>query len=85
MFMTIEKLAKKALSPNDAIVRYDDYVFVISVDSKGKYDAEIYELLEHPDTTDKGIVECRLNRIAQSGNVYSDSGHALAWCIEQAK
>lgn len=85
MFMTMEKLAKKVFPSDGAIVRYDDFVFVISVDSKGKYDAEIYELLEHPDTTDKGIVECGLNRIAQSGNVYSGCGHALAWCLEQAK
>ena len=84
MFTTIEKLAKKSLNTQDKLIRYDEYVFVIRANNS-QFCAEIYEFIEHPDTTDKGIVECRLNRIAQSDYVYSDGGHALAWCLDQIK
>ena len=31
----------------------------------------------------KGAIECRLNLIAMSGELFEDGGHAIAWAMQQ--
>ena len=45
--------------------------------------AGVYEFIETPEETGYSHIECRLNVIAMSGELFEDGCHAIAWAMQQ--
>lgn len=82
MFTTMKKLALRVNSAQEALVKYDDNIFLICKDLNGNFYAEVYEFIETPNDSGVSVAECRLVLIKKSKTCFLDGGHALAWCIE---
>lgn len=77
MFTNLIKLRLK-VSPEGAVVRFNDFVYVTDLRTKG-FVAEVYEFIDSPEEAE----ECdrRLSKIAESDTTFRDTGHAIAWCM----
>ena len=84
IFTTIAKLRNAVDHDHGAVLRYGDTVLMVDRGPFGDYNAATYEMVETPED---GIAEeeCRLSFISESEEVYTDAGHAAAWCLEQAR
>ena len=81
MFTTIEKLQMQVSCSYGAVITFGDKVFVTDISYKGGFSAEIYEFVETPEETGLDEIECRLNLVAMSQEVFEDGGHAIAWAM----
>ena len=45
--------------------------------------AGVYEFIETPEETGYSYIECRLNLISMSAELFEDGGHAIAWAMQQ--
>ena len=68
-----------------SVMKYGDLVFAAFQNWKGEFEAEIYKFVETPEETGLGFIECRISRIAKSTKPFADGGHAIEWCINNAK
>lgn len=69
------------LSPcNDSILQFGDRVLVAKTNWKGGVEAAVYGFAEDPK---EGLssIECRLELLKISDEVFSDAGHAIEWSI----
>lgn len=80
---TMEQLNESIRICYGSVVKYGDHVLVTDITYKGDYTADIYEFIETPEETGFGEIECRLNHIGRADQTFPDSGHALAWAIDQ--
>lgn len=79
---TMEDLWCDGCAEQGAVLKYDDKVLVTGMSWKG-FEAAVYEFIETPEETGLGDIECRLNLIETSKEVYKDGGHAMAWCMSR--
>lgn len=79
---TMENLSMRISSGEGAVLKMGDKVLVTDLCWKG-FIAAVYEFIETPEETGYGYIECRLNLIAMSGEIFEDGGHAIAWCMAQ--
>jgi len=82
-FTTIEKLQLDSIGSNGAVLKYNDHVLFTYCNWKGEFTGEVYEFIETPEETGLGDIECRLNCIKVSTEVFADGGHAIEWCLKQ--
>ena len=79
---TMENLSMQVTAGEGAVLKMDDKVLVTDAARKG-FIAGVYEFVETPEETGLGYIECRLNLIAMSADLFEDGGHAIAWSIQQ--
>ncbi len=79
---TMENLSMKVTAGEGAVLRMGDKVLVTDHAWKG-FIAAVYEFIETPEETGYGYIECRLNLIAMSEELFEDGGHAIAWAMQQ--
>lgn len=80
---TMENLSMKVTAGEGAVLKMGDKVLVTDIAWKG-FIAGVYEFIETPEEIGCGYIECRLNLIAASEELFEDGGHAIAWCMAQA-
>lgn len=79
---TMEDLSMKVTAGEGAVLRMGDKVLVTDHACKG-FIAAVYEFIETPEETGYGYIECRLNLITMSEELFEDGGHAIAWAMQQ--
>ena len=47
------------------------------------FHAAVYEMVETPEETGLGDIECRLNLVEACAELFEDGGHAMAWCMKR--
>ena len=80
-FTTVEKLALDISPSYDAIVRYKGFVCLATLNYKGKYEAEVYEYVDEPDS-EFAEIECRLSLNEKATEPFGNSGEAIKWCFD---
>ena len=80
-FTTIEKLALNISPSYDAVVRYNGFVCLATLNYKGTYDAKVYEYIDEPDA-EFAEIECRLSLNEKSSTPFDNSGDAIKWCFD---
>ena len=80
---SMENLQMKATSYG-AVLKYGGKVLVTDIAWRG-FAAAVYEFVETPEEDGVDAVECRLNLLEMSDEVFEDGGNAIAWCMEKAK
>ena len=65
-----------------AVLKYNENVLVVGHGLQG-YRAAVYEFIETPEETGLGDIECRLNLVEAATEHFTDSGHAMVWCMAQ--
>ena len=81
---TMENLQMEGSSSLDAVVKYGENVLAAHYTYKG-FTAAVYELIETPEDTGLGYIECRISRIAQADRYFEDGGSAILWGFEQLR
>lgn len=79
---TMENLSMKVTAGEGAVLKMGDKVLVTDHAWKG-FIAGVYEFIETPEETGYSYIECRLNLIAMSAELFQDGGHAIAWAMQQ--
>lgn len=79
---TMENLSTKVSASEGAVLKMGDKVLVTDHAWKG-FIAGVYEFIETPEETGYDYIECRLNLISISGELFEDGGHAIAWAMQQ--
>ncbi len=79
---TMEHLAMEGYAAMGAVLRYGENVLVVGCERFG-YHAAVYEMVETPQKTGLGDVECRIGLVDASKEVFKDGGHAMAWCLSK--
>ena len=77
---TMEDLAMEVNATVGAVLRMGDKVLVADRGWKG-FIAGVYEFVDTPEETGLDEIECRLNLVAMSQEVFEDGGHAIAWAM----
>ena len=77
---TMENLSMQVSAGEGAVLKMGDKVLVADAAWKG-FIAGVYEFVETPEETGLGYIECRLNLIAMSAELFEDGGHAIAWAM----
>ena len=79
---TMEHLSMMVSAGEGAVLRMGNKVLVTDHSWKG-FIAGVYEYIETPEETGYSYIECRLNLIAMSEELFEDGGHAIAWAMKQ--
>ena len=79
---TMENLKIEEYATFGAVLRHGDKVLVVGCERYG-YHAAVYEMIETPQETGLGDVECRIGLVEAAEEVFKDGGHAMAWCISK--
>ena len=81
--ISIERFYDRLSPCYDSIMQYGDRVLVAKMNWKGGMEAAVYGFAE--DLKD-GLspIECRLELLKISDETYTDPGHAIEWCIQNA-
>ena len=79
---TMEDLAMEGYAAMGAVLRYGGNVLVVGCESFG-YHAAVYEMVETPQETGLGDVECRISLVEAAEEVFKDGGHAMEWCLSK--
>ena len=79
---TMENLSMQVTAGEGAVLKMGGKVLVTDAAWKG-FIAGVYEFVETPEETGLGYIECRLNLIAMSADLFKDGGHAIAWAMQQ--
>ena len=77
---TMENLSMQVTAGEGAVLKMGGKVLVTDAAWKG-FIAGVYEFVETPEETGLGYIECRLNLIAMSADLFEDGGHAIAWAM----
>lgn len=77
---TMENLAMKVNAMDGAVLKMGDRVLVTDRGWKG-FIAAVYEFVDTPEETGLDEIECRLNLVTMSQEVFEDGGHAIAWAM----
>ena len=77
---TMEKLEMNGYATMGAVLKYDDNVLVVGLDSAG-FHAAVYEFVDTPEETGLGDIECRLWLADAAIESFKDGGRAMAWCM----
>ena len=72
----------KVTAGEGAVLKMGDKVLVTDHAWKG-FIAGVYEFIETPEETGYSYIECRLNLISMSAELFEDGGHAIAWAMQQ--
>ena len=79
---TMENLELEGYAAMGAVLRHGEKVLAVGCERYG-YHAAVYELIETPQETGLGDVECRIGLVEAAEKVFKDGGHAMAWCISK--
>ncbi len=79
---TMENLSLEGHAAMGAVLRYGENVFVVGCERFG-YHAAVYEMVETPQETGLGDVECRIGLVEAAEEVFKDGGHAMEWCLSK--
>ena len=79
---TMENLALEGYAAMGAILRYDGKALVVGCERYG-YHAAVYEMVETPEETGLGDIECRIGLVEAADEVFKDGGHAMEWCLSK--
>ena len=79
----MERLLRRCTSWRCAVLKYIDRVFVAEPHRQGGFSASVYEFLETPDELGLNESECRLSLIHKADERFTDSGHAIVWCLSR--
>ena len=77
---TMEDLGMDLNAMTGAVLKMGDKVLVTDRGWKG-FIAAVYEFVDTPEETGLDEIECRLNLIAMSQEVFADGGHAIQWAM----
>ncbi len=77
---TMENLAMKVNAMDGAVLKMGDRVLVTDRGWKG-FIAAVYEFVDTPEETGLDEIECRLNLVTMSQEVFEDGGHAIVWAM----
>ena len=75
-----ERIHREQGSPVGAVLKMGDKVLVADRGWKG-FIAGVYEFVDTSEETGLDEIECRLNLVAMSQEVFEDGGHAIAWAM----
>ncbi len=79
---TMENLALEGHAAMGAVLRYGENVLVVGCERFG-YHAAVYEMIDTPQETGLGDVECRIGLVEAAEEVFIDGGHAMEWCLSK--
>ena len=79
---TMENLSMKVTAGECAVLKMGDKVLVTDHAWKG-FIAGVYEFIETPEETGYSYIECRLNLISISTQLFEDDGHAITRAMQQ--
>ena len=79
---TMENLELERYAAMGAVLRYEENVLVVGYCGFG-YHAAVYEMVEMPEETGLGDVECRIGLVEAADEVFKDGGHAIEWCLSK--
>ncbi len=79
---TMEYLALEGYAAMGAVLRYGEDVLVVGCERFG-YHAAVYEMVETPQETGLGDVECRIGLVEAADEIFKDGGHAMEWCLRK--
>ena len=79
---TMEHLDEMRFGTSGAILRYGEQILVVGMECWG-FHAAIYEMVETPEETGLADIECRLNLLEASTELFEDGGHAMAWGMKR--
>ena len=79
---TMEYLLTRLGTVEGAVLRKGERVLVADI-GRGGFLAGVYEMTETPEETGYGYIECRLDLISMSEELFEDSGSAIEWALKQ--
>ena len=79
---TMESLITRLTTSEGAVLKKGERILVADRGRDG-FLAGVYEMTETPEETGFGFIECRLNLIAMSEEIFEDSGSAIEWAFKQ--
>ena len=78
---TMETLITRLTTSEGAVLKKGEWILVADT-GRGGFLAGVYEMTETPEETGLGYIECRLNLIAMSKEIFEDSGSAMEWALK---
>ena len=78
---TMESLITRLTTTEGAVLKKGERILVADR-GRGGFLAGVYEMTETPEETGLGYIECRLNLIAMSKEIFEDSGSAIEWALK---
>lgn len=78
---TMETLITRLTTSEGAVLKKGERILVADR-GRGGFLAGVYEMTETPEETGFGYIECRLNLIAMSEEIFEDSGSAMEWALK---
>ncbi len=79
---TMEYLMSHLNHSEGAVLKKGERVLIADFSWKG-FVAGVYEMTETPEETGYGYIECRLELIEMSEEIFKDSGSAVEWALKQ--
>ena len=79
---TMENLELEGYAAMGAVLRHGDKVLAVGCGRFGCH-AAVYEMVETPEKTGLGDVECRIGLVEAAEEIFEDGGHAMAWCLSK--
>ncbi len=79
---TMEDLISNLNHSEGAVLKKGERIFITDLCLKG-FIAGVYEMTETPEETGYGYIECRLDLITMSEEIFKDSGSAMEWALKQ--
>ena len=79
---TMEYLMSHLNHSEGAVLKKGERVLIADLSWKG-FVAGVYEMTETPEETGYGYIECRLELIEMSEEIFKDSGSAVEWALKQ--
>ena len=78
---TMETLITRLTTTEGAVLKKGERILVADR-GRGGFLAGVYEMTESPEETGFGYIECRLDLIAMSEEIFEDSGSAIEWALK---
>ena len=78
---TMETLITRLTTTEGAVLKKGERILVADR-GRGGFLAGVYEMTETPEETGLSYIECRLNLIAMSKEIFEDSGSAIEWALK---
>ena len=78
---TMETLITRLTTSEGAVLKKGERILVADR-CRGGLLAGVYEMTETPEETGFGYIECRLDLIAMSEEIFEDSGSAIEWALK---
>ena len=79
---TMETLITRLTTSEGAVLKKGERILVTDR-GRGGFLAGVYEITDTPEETGFGYIECRLNLIAMSEEIFEDSGSAIEWALKR--